>query len=232
MNENNRIEAASVAPPRVFVTGGTGFIGRALIQNLLARNTPVRALVREQSAHRLPAGCEGVVGDALDARTFADNVLSTDSFVHLIGTPHPAPSKAQQFIDIDLKSIEQSIAASRSAGVKHFVYLSVAQPAPIMRAYIDVRARGEELVRASGIPATIVRPWYVLGPGRRWPLLLVPGYWLLERIPATRDSARRLGLVTLQQMVHALSNALFAPMEQWRVLDVPAIRRAQEALKV
>jgi hypothetical protein len=45
------------------------------------------------------------------------------------------------------------------------------------------------MVRESGMNATILRPWYVLGPGRQWPLLLKPMYWLMERIPATRESA-------------------------------------------
>ena len=64
----------------------------------------------------------------------------------------------------------------------------------------------------------------VLGPGHRWPYLLLPGYWLLERLPATRDGARRLGLVTLEQMVNALQFAIESPITGVRALDVPAIR--------
>jgi hypothetical protein len=67
-----------------------------------------------------------------------------------------------------------------------------------------------------------------LGPGHRWPLALVPAYWLLERIPATRESARRLGLVTLAQMVAALVRAVEeGPPVGPRVLDVAAIREAR-----
>jgi len=95
-----------------------------------------------------------------------------------------------------------------------------------MRAYIAVREEGEALVRAIGIPVTILRPWYVLGPGHRWPALLVPAYALLERLPPTRDGARRLGLVTREQMVAALVRAVEDPPAAGiRVLDVPAIRR-------
>jgi hypothetical protein len=66
----------------------------------------------------------------------------------------------------------------------------------------------------------------VLGPGHRWPFLLLPGYWLLERLPPTRDGARRLGLVTLAQMVRALVFAIENPPETLRVLEVPEIRGA------
>ena len=85
--------------------------------------------------------------------------------MHLIGVPHPSPAKAQQFQEIDLVSIGVATKAAREAGVQHFVYLSVAHPAPMMKAFIEVRRQGEEMIRQIGAKATFVRPWYVLGPG-------------------------------------------------------------------
>ena len=108
--------------------------------------------------------------------------------------------------------------------MRHFVYLSVAQPAPAMRAYVAVRAECERLITASGIPATFIRPWYVLGPGHRWPYAILPIYALLERLPGTRDTARRLGLVRLREMVTALAWAVENPPDGMRILDVEAIR--------
>jgi hypothetical protein len=76
------------------------------------------------------------------------------------------------------------------------------------------------------VPATILRPWYVLGPGHYWPYLLVPIYALLRRLPKTRESAERLGLVTRDAMVAALVRAVEAPpADGVRIVDVPAIRR-------
>ena len=121
----------------------------------------------------------------------------------------------------------ECIAAAKTGGVRHFVYVSVAHPAPIMRAYIDVRTRVESELRASGIPHTIVRPWYVLGPGHRWPYFMIPVYWLLGAIPSTRESARRLGLVTIDQMVATLTWAVETAGDESRALDVPDIRRAR-----
>jgi uncharacterized protein YbjT (DUF2867 family) len=94
-----------------------------------------------------------------------------------------------------------------------------------MKAYIAVRTECENLIRNSGLKATILRPWYVLGPGHRWPYALLPLYWLFERLPATREGAQRLGLVTLEQMLAALTNAVDHPREGQRILGVPAIRR-------
>ena len=210
----------------VFVTGATGYIGRALISALLARGHRVRALVRSGSERRLPYGVQSVSGNALVASTYRDAVAPADTFVHLVGTPHPSPAKAQQFREVDLVSIEAAVQAAASANIRHFVYLSVAHPAPVMNAYIAVRRQGEALVRASGRPATFVRPWYVLGPGHYWPYALLPAYWVMERLPATKDMATRLGLVTLAQIVGALVHAVEHPPHDVRVLNVPDIRAA------
>jgi uncharacterized protein YbjT (DUF2867 family) len=210
-------------PRQIFVTGATGYLGSHLVPLLLARGHAVRALVRPGSEGRLPTGCECVVGNPLDRTTFTHTIAPADTFLQLVGVPHPSPSKARQFLEIDLRSAVESIKAARTARVAHFVYVSVAQPAPVMRAYQAARAEAERAVFGSGLRHTILRPWYVLGPGHRWPYLLLPAYWALERWPSTRASARRLGLVTLDQMVRALANAIERPPNRSRVVEVPEI---------
>src|SRR5437899_8639421 len=131
-----------------------------------------------------------------------------------------------EFRAVDLASARAAVSAAVEAGIQHFVYVSVAQPAPVMKAYVAVRGECEEIIRKSGLNATILRPWYVLGPGHRWPYLLVPLYWLFERLPGTRESARRLGLVSIDQMVRALVGAVEHPCQGIRILGVPDIRQA------
>jgi uncharacterized protein YbjT (DUF2867 family) len=209
---------------RVFITGGTGYLGRALIPLLLGRGHEVRALVRRGSESKLPRGCEAVAGDPLDEASFAGSVAPSDTFVQLVGVPRPSPAKARQFREIDLVSGHASVGAARAAGVRHFVYVSVAQPAPVMKAYQEVRAEVEAALRGSGLPATVLRPWYVLGPGHRWPYVLKPFYFICERLPSTRETARRLGFVTHAQMTAALLRAVEDPAQDFRLLTVPDIR--------
>lgn len=160
----------------VFVTGGTGYMGRRLIPLLAQRDHEVKALVREGSETKLPANATYVIGDVLQMGSYTEKIAPADTFVHLIGVPHPSPAKAKQFHDVDLVSIKVAIKAARAAGVRHFIYLSVAQPAPVMKEFIAVRRVGEAMIRESGINATFVRPWYVLGPGHRWPYVILPAY--------------------------------------------------------
>ena len=97
-----------------------------------------------------------------------------------------------------------------------------------MQACIAVRQAAEARIRASGIPATILRPWSVLGPGHRWPYLLVRLYAVLRMLPPTREGALRLGLVTLDQMVQAIGASAERKIEGVRRLDVAAINAARE----
>ena len=208
----------------IFIAGATGYTGSRLGARLITRGHTVAGLVRAGSEKRLPDGCRAVLGDALDSRTFSAAVTGFHTYVQLVGVAHPSPTKAREFESIDRVSCEQSLIAANAGGVQHFVYVSVAHPAPMMKDYIRVRSECEAKIIASGLRATILRPWYVLGPGHYWPYLLKPGYWLARQVPSMRDGAKRLGLVTLEQMLGALVAAVETPAtEIVRVVEVPEI---------
>lgn len=199
-------------------------MGSRVIERLMSRGHTVRALVRPGSKRKLPPGASAVSGSALESATFCGSIAPATVLLHLVGVAHPAPWKEKEFRAVDQTSLRASLQAARVAGVKQLVYVSVAHPAPAMRAYIRVREECESEIAESGINSNILRPWYVLGPGHRWPVVLIPMYKVFERLPRTRDTARRLGLVTIGQMVAALVWAVENPAQGIRTLDVPAIR--------
>jgi nucleoside-diphosphate-sugar epimerase len=126
-------------------------------------------------------------------------------------------------------SIRCSVEAAKRVTISHLIYVSVAQPAPVMAHYLWVRSLGEAMIREAALTASIVRPWYVLGPSRWWPKLIMPVYKLAEMMPLTRPTAERLGLVTIEQFVTAITREVENPPArgQRRIVDVPAIRRAR-----
>lgn len=209
----------------IFVTGGTGYMGSWLIPLLLERGHAVKALTRIPSAQKLPPGSHPVFGNAL-SNDYAAHVAPCDTLIHLVGVSHPSPAKAAEFRSVDLVALRSAVSAAKAAGIGHFIFISVAHPAPMMKAYIEVRQQCEQMIHESGMNATILRPWYVLGPGHRWPYMLKPMYWLMEQIPSKREQAQRLGLVTLEQMVTTIAAAVENPANGVRVLGVPEIRRA------
>ncbi|MBX7047473.1 MAG: NAD(P)H-binding protein [Ignavibacteria bacterium] len=210
----------------IFITGGTGYIGSRIIPILAKNGFNITALARKESLDKLPAGCKAVEGNALDENSFREYVKGCDTFIQLVGVSHPSPAKKEEFKKIDLASIKASVSAAKYAGVKHFVYLSVAQPAPMMKEYIEVRKAGEEMLAENKISSSVIRPWYIIGPGHYWPIILKPVYKILEWIPAARAQAINLGLVKLEEM---LGTILFVvknpPGEGMKIYKTEDIRR-------
>ncbi len=210
----------------VFITGGTGYIGTRLIKALLADgNFHIKALTRKGSENKLPKGCEIIYADALNADSYKNSIAPAAIFVHLIGVAHPSPAKAEQFRKIDLISVQQAAKAAATAGIKHFIYLSVAMyPTTIMKDYQEVRARGETILLQQHFTCSFIRPWYVLGPGHWWPLLLKPFYWLAKFIPSKREAAKQLGTVTIKQMIETIVYAIKNQPPVNTVYDVSKIK--------
>jgi len=211
----------------VFITGGTGYIGKRLIKILLDEGFDVTALVRPQSLQKLPVGCTPVVADAFDASSYVNATPEGSIFIHLLGVSHPGPKKKLLFFSVDLASLKVSVAAAKQAKAKHFVYMSVAQyPTKVMGDYQEARRQGEQEIIASGIPSTFIRPWYVVGPGHYWPLLFNPVFKLLELIPSTSVQARSLALVSLKQMLLTLKKAVSsAPETGNTVIEISDIKK-------
>ena len=211
----------------VFITGGTGYIGKRLIPLLQKQGYAVTALVRKQSVDKLPKGCTPVIADPFDATSYAKDIAPNSIFIHLLGVSHPGPKKKLLFYSVDLASVKASVEAATQAGVAYFVYISVAQyPTKIMESYQDARAQAEQVIRDSGIKSTFIRPWYIVGPGHYWPLVLQPLFRLLEYIPATAEKAEALALVSLRKMLLALQQAVNNPPDgPLRIIEIPEIRK-------
>ena len=211
----------------IFITGGTGYVGKRLIALLLQQGYNVTALVRKQSLHKLPKGCVPVVADPFNAASYVKDIAPNSIFIHLLGVSHPGPKKKLLFYSVDLASVKTSVEAAKQAGVSHFIYVSVAQyPTKIMESYQDARAQGEKAILLSGIKSTFIRPWYIVGPGHYWPVLMQPLFKLMEFIPATTEKAKALALVPLRKMLMALQSAVHQlPEGLVRVIEIAEIKK-------
>jgi len=210
---------------QVFITGGTGYLGQRLIPMLMQKGYAVRALTRKGSEQKLPSGCIPVISDPFDANAFVHYIEPGSTFIQLLGVSHPGPSKKKLFYKIDFASVSASVTAATHAGCEHFVYVSVAQtPTSVMRDYQVCRAECEKMIRGAMSKATIIRPWYIIGPGHYWPLLFLPLFKILEIIPGTSVKAKALRLVYLTQMLNTLILAVDRPPERTRIFEIEAIR--------
>lgn len=211
----------------VFITGASGYIGTRLAKRLLKKGHRVIALVRKGSENKIPKSADIVIGNPFDAKTFQQKIPADAVIVQLLGVAHPSPKKSQKFKEIDLRSVKATADAAANAGITHFVYVSVAMaPIKFMQAYQEVRKQGEQYCLSKTFNCTFIRPWYVIGPGHWWPVLLLPIYGLAEIIPSWRIKARAMALVTIKQMLHALINVIEDESSSQRILETKDIRRS------
>lgn len=181
--------------------------------------------MRKGSEYKIPSGCTIVTADPFNADSFKHKIPKGSSFIQLLGVSHPGPSKKNLFREIDYASAKASAEAATHAGCEHFIYISVAQtPTSIMKDYQECRADCEELILKSGIKPTIIRPWYIIGPGHYWPVFFLPLFKILEWIPATSLKAKALRLVYLQQFLKTIITAVENPSSKIRFIEIEEIR--------
>ena len=152
--------SASSPPREVFVTGAPLY-GRRLVSALVGRGHHVRRLCG-RSRPRVPCRCDEVWGTH-SIETFAAAVTAMDTIVHP-SHPHPSPSKASDFSASP--RVRAGILTAARAAARRISSTSACAPCAYHAASSKRALQGSAQSR-SGLTATIVRPWYVLGPGHR-----------------------------------------------------------------
>lgn len=153
---------------RVFLTGGSGFIGRRLIDALRGRGVSLVLLDRSGALAPLGTqpGIEVVAGDVLEPERYAVALSAADAVVHLAAATGKA--SAQEHMRTNAAGTEALLEQCRSRGVERFLFVSsIAAKFPDTRdyPYAQAKRRAEAAVRASGLRWVILRPTMVLGPG-------------------------------------------------------------------
>ncbi len=150
----------------ILVTGGTGFIGRALIQHLVESGQQVRTLVRPSpSSPNLPRGVpvEVAVTSLNDPRGLRAAMVGVETVYHLAGVEHRGAYA--DLMSVDIQGTRAVTDAAADAGVDRFFFLSHlgsdrASAYPLPKA----KAIAEEFVRRCGVDYTILRSGVVYGP--------------------------------------------------------------------
>jgi NADH dehydrogenase len=170
--------------PVVAITGGTGFVGRYIVGELLARGHTVRVLARDPA--RLPFAADRVTvvpGTLADAPAIARLVAGANAVVHLVGII--AETGDATFAAIHVQAAGVVARAARDAGARRLIHMSAigARHEPAATAYHRSKAAGEDAVRAMGISHIILRPTMIVGRESVPISLLARLHRLLPAIP-------------------------------------------------
>ncbi|KJH73319.1 NAD(P)H-binding protein [Aliterella atlantica] len=149
---------------KAFVAGATGETGRRIVQELVARNIPVRALVRdlEQARAVLPQSAELVVGDVLKSDTLSEAI--GDSTVLLCATGAKPSFDPTGPYKVDFEGTKHLVDVAKTKGIEHFVFVSslctskLLHPLNLFWLILVWKKQAEEYLQKSGLTYTIVRP--------------------------------------------------------------------------
>ncbi len=209
---------------KIFVTGGTGFVGSALVDHLIERGDDVTCLVRDPSKlarifpERSPTGVPGDLSDIVALRKGCDGA---EVVFHVAGLT--AARNRSEFFETNVEGTRTLVAAIRNApqDLRRLVYVSSqAAAGPVKRDEVKTEAdpphpvsnygasklAGEDLVRESDLPWTIVRPPSVYGP-RDVQFLRLFKIARLGIVPVFGSPRQQLSIVHVGDLVHGMCAA-------------------------
>jgi NADH dehydrogenase len=165
---------------RVFVTGGSGFVGSSVIDELLSRGYQVNALVNRRKLDR--ADVQSIPGGLFNDKALDEGIQGCDAVIHLVGIIMERPSKGITFERMHFEGTRRVVDATRRNSVKRYVHMSALGTRPgAVSNYHRTKYQAEEYVRASGLDWTIFRPSFI--HGARGEFMQMETKWARRKAP-------------------------------------------------
>jgi nucleoside-diphosphate-sugar epimerase len=203
----------------ILVTGGTGFLGRAVCAELVARGHSVAVLVRRPGSQ--PPGTVPVKGDLTDvgAVTAAVGAAAPECVIHLaaeIGTQRDP----RKIYDVNVRGTRDLVAACEEAGVRRLVFASTVVTGdargalltedvalPVHTAYGRSKQEGERIIRNSTLESVVIRPGHIYGPGGWYADEIVARLRQPGRFVVIGDGANMWDVVHVDDVANAVVGA-------------------------
>lgn len=168
---------------RVFLTGGSGFVGSAILAELLARGHGVNALVHRGKLLTSDPRVREIQGDLFDSTILDQGMEGCAAVIHLVGIIMERPSRGMTFERMHIEATRRVVDAAKRNNVARYIHMSAlgTRPAAVSD-YHRTKSNAEQYVRDSGLDWTIFRPSLIHGPGgfmrmeARWAKKLAPPF--------------------------------------------------------
>jgi uncharacterized protein YbjT (DUF2867 family) len=216
----------------VLVAGATGGIGRLVVQKLLAQGTPVRVLARDFQAARtlFSDTVEYIAGDTRQLDTLHPAVMSVQAVICTIGAGQGADTTNTPET-VDYEGVRNLVEAAKTAEVEHFILVSslgATQPDHMLNRMfnniLNWKLKGEDALRASGLPYTIIRPGGLIDePGSQQMLRVSQGdspefSGRISREDVAEICVRALEQPDARNVTFEVINAGGPPLSDWAVM--------------
>ena len=200
----------------VLITGSTGFIGSRLARRLVSAGVPVRALARSSSAVVVP-GAELVVGDLTDRASLERACEGAAAVISCAAITGDKKGPYDHVNDEGITTLAQVATAAGVGRLIHFGGIDTAgsKPGP----YLAGRRRGEEGIKAAGVPWTILQPSVQFGP--RSPFIAaMAGLVRGPIVPVAGNGHTRIQLIHVDDVCRAAQECLTGDQRLGRYIEL------------
>ncbi len=200
---------------RIFITGGTGFVGRRLIRDLLDRGHEPVVLCRagsEEKLETLSQKVRAVIGGLHDREAILAGIDGTDAVVYLAGILREFPRTGSTFKSVHVEGVRLLSECALSRGVQRFIHMSaLGAHSRALSRYHQSKYEGEDLVRRSDLVYTIFRPSVIFGPGDAFVNLLAGMISRTPIVPVVGSGRYKMQPVALENVTAAIVESLANP---------------------
>jgi uncharacterized protein YbjT (DUF2867 family) len=199
---------------KIFLTGGTGFVGSEVLSQLVAAGHTVRALVREGSEDKLAviAGVEVHSGNVTDAASLVGGLQGCDAVIHLVGIIREFPRRGVTFKKMHVEGTENVLAAAKEQGVSRYLHMSSNGTRERSNTgYHRTKWQAEEMIRDSTLEWTIFRPSLIFAPGSEFVHMISEVIRRLPVVPVIGDGQYRMQPVSRRDVATSFVKALEMP---------------------
>lgn len=196
---------------KLFIAGGTGFVGSNLCRALRDAGHELRLLVHHRSGIVME-GIEPVEGDATVPASFSGRIAGCDAVINLIGIIREFPGRGVTFEKLHVKATHAIVDAARQEGVRRYMQMSALGTRPnAISGYHRTKWSAEEYVRSSGLDWTIFRPSLIFGKGDGFVTMLADLVRKLPLVPVIGDGLYRMQPIAAVDVARCFAMALSMP---------------------
>lgn len=196
---------------KIFLAGGTGFVGGHVRRALLGKGHEVLLLTHRRVVG-IENGVNAVEGDVSRPETFAEAMRGCDAAINLVGIIREFPARGVTFEKLHVVATANLLRVSQEAKVKRFLHMSALGARPdAVSLYHKTKFRAEEQVRASGLDYTIFRPSIIFGPKDEFVNKLAGFIKNYPAVPIIGDGTYRLQPIAADDVARCFVMALEMP---------------------